>query len=132
LAPAGYWRDAFNEKYFQQYLKYSSYLAPINNEREHAKSAEYKERFGALNRFELVKFQNDSVIYPNESSWFGTYDVGQTVVTKMRDTLVYKNDTVGLKELDEQDKLYFRLVPNADHIQFGDKQILNEFIPFLY
>jgi len=28
--------------------------------------------------------------------------------------------------------MYLREVPNANHIQFGDKQILKEFIPFLF
>jgi|TARA_B110000285_G_C14756191_1_gene437456 hypothetical protein len=50
----------------------------------------------------------------------------------MKDTKVYKEDTIGLKTLDDQGKMYLREVPNADHIQFGDKQILNEFIPFLF
>ena len=87
-------------KFFDQYLKYSSYLAPINNEREHAKSAQYKERFSALNRIELVKFQNDTVIYPKDSTWFGTYNVGNKNITHMRDTKVYKEDLIGLKTLD--------------------------------
>jgi len=101
LAPAAYWRDTYSEKYFDQYLKYSAFLAPINNERQHEKSAQYKERFSALNRLELVKFQNDTIVYPKESEWFGTYNVGNTEITAMKDTKVYKEDTVGLKTLDD-------------------------------
>jgi len=56
LAPAAYWRDCFDEHYFEEYLKYSIYLPYINNEKAHDLSAQYKERFSALNRLELVKF----------------------------------------------------------------------------
>lgn len=133
LAPAGYWRDVASEAYFEEYLQKSTFLAPINNERQHEKSAQYKERFSGLNRLELVRFQNDSVIYPNESVWFGVINVGPTeVVTKMHDTVVYKQNTIGLKELEEADKIYYRLVPGKDHIQFDDHWILTEFIPFLF
>jgi len=68
-----------------------------------------------------VKFQNDTIVYPKESEWFGTYNVGNKEITLMKDTKVYKEDTIGLKTLDEQGKMYLREVPNANHIQFGDK-----------
>jgi len=80
----------------------------------------------------LTKFQNDTVVYPKESEWFGSYDVGNTEITLMEDSIVYKEDTIGLKTLDEQNKLYLREVADADHCHFGHRTILNSFIPFLF
>ena len=36
-------------------------------------------------------FQNDTIVYPKESAWFGTYDVGK-IFKSMKETLVYKDD----------------------------------------
>ena len=69
-------------------------------------------------------FQNDTIVYPKESPWFATYNVGNKQLTNMKDTIVYKNDTIGLRTLVEANKVYMREVPNADHCQFGDQWIL--------
>ena len=50
----------------------------------------------------------------------------------MKDTIIYKNDTIGLKTLDESDRLYLRMVPGKNHLEFSDQWILDEFMPFLF
>jgi hypothetical protein len=50
----------------------------------------------------------------------------------MKDTIIYKNDTIGLRTIDETDRLYLRTVPGKNHLEFSDKWILDEFMPFLY
>ena len=132
LAPGAYWRDTYNEFYFEQYLKYSDFLPLINNERQHEKSQQYKDRFSSLNRLELVKFQNDTTLYPIDTSHFGTINVGSTDVVPMEETEVYKNDTIGLKTMFEAGKVYMREIYNRDHCQFSDLDILEDFLPFLY
>ena len=67
MAPADYWNNP-EPKAHAAYLKYSIYLPYINNEKVHDKSAQYKERFSALNRAQFVLFQNDTVIYPINST----------------------------------------------------------------
>jgi len=42
IAPAAYWRDRTSQSAFDAYKKDSDFLAPINNEIQHAKSAQYK------------------------------------------------------------------------------------------
>ena len=39
FAPASYWRDKSSEQSFEKYKKDSIFLAPLNNEIEHLKSA---------------------------------------------------------------------------------------------
>jgi len=112
-------------------LKDSIYLPYINNEKPHALSAQYKQRFSSLNRVELVKFGADTIIYPSESTHFGSFDLDGKV-HHMKDTDLYKNDTIGLRYLDENDRLYLREVPGKQHLDFDDNVILKEFVPFLY
>lgn len=64
VAPASYWRDKTSQSSFVKYKKDSEFLAPINNEIQHAKSSQYKERFSALNRLILISFTSDTMIYP--------------------------------------------------------------------
>jgi len=53
-------------------------------------------------------------------------------VVLMEDTEIYKNDTMGLRTVHENDRLYLREVPGADHLGFNDQWILDEIMPFLY
>ena len=69
----------------------------------------------SLNRIELVKFQNDTIIYPKETSQFGTINVGSKTVTPMEETEVYKNDTIGLKTMFEAGKVFLHEIYNRDH-----------------
>ena len=56
ISVASYWRDKTSDASFARYKQDSDFLAPINNEIEHAKSAQYKERFSSLNRLFLMDF----------------------------------------------------------------------------
>jgi len=58
LAPAAYWNDP-TPKVYAEMLEKSVYLPYINNLKYHDKYDQYKARFSALNRIELVKFGND-------------------------------------------------------------------------
>ena len=80
---------------------------------------------------ELVKFGNDSMIYPHESTHFQMIDTKGDLLA-INQTEVYLNNTIGLNDLFDSDKVYLRTVENADHLRFGDAWILNEFIPFLF
>ena len=105
IAPAAYWRDRSSKDSVEQYKKNSDFLAPLNNEVEHAKSAQYKERFSALNRLYLMCYTLDSVVYPWESQIFGERRVGDNEIEPMQDTDFYKNDLLGLKTLNEAKKV---------------------------
>ena len=50
----------------------------------------------------------------------------------MNETVVYKNDTIGLKSMFEAGKVYMSEIYNRDHCQFDDTDILEDFLPFLF
>ncbi|CAG2054219.1 unnamed protein product, partial [Timema podura] len=72
LVQAEYWHDPLKE---DEYRQASIFLADINNER--VKNATYKENLLRLNSFVLVKFNNDTIVQPKETEWFGFYKPGQ-------------------------------------------------------
>lgn len=58
---------------------------------------------------------NISVITPWESAHFGFYDQNLTVIP-LRDRPLYTEDVIGLKQLDEENKLELITVPNVIHV----------------
>ena len=80
----------------------------------------------------MVKFENDTVIYPLETAHFGTINYESPELVTMRDTVVYKEDTIGLKKLDEEGKLHLKEILGRDHCQIDVHDILTDFIPFLF
>jgi len=50
----------------------------------------------------------------------------------MTETQIYKDDTIGLKTMNEAGKLSFIEIPNQDHITFTKDDVLTKFLPFLY
>jgi len=127
LAQANYWKDPFH---LDQYLKESLFLADINNERE-IKNETYKENLASLKNLVLVKFTLDGMVQPIESEWFGEYVAGQDKVTlPLASTNLYKEDWIGLKQLDEEKKISF-LAVEGDHLQFSDEWFIQNIVPFL-
>lgn len=85
----------------------------------------------SLQKLVLVKFLNDTMVQPTESSWFGYYSPGQDrEVQTMRQTDLYKLDKLGLKEMDEQRKLVF-LATEGEHLQFTKEWFIENIVPFL-
>lgn len=130
LAPADYWNNPQPDA-FAAMLKYSIWLPYINNMKQHDKYDQYKQRFSALNRAQFVRFQNDTVIYPNDSTQFGTRNADGEMIP-MKDTKIYTEDSFGLKTMDEAGKLSFIEIPGQDHITFTKDDVLTKFLPFLY
>lgn len=64
LVQATYWHDPLNE---DLYKTKSSFLAKINNEKTINK--DYVTRLQSLNKFVMVKFSNDTIVQPRETSW---------------------------------------------------------------
>jgi len=127
VGPAGYFRDPWH---MDEYLSNSVFLRFLNNEAgEDADKARNKERFSALNGVQLILFTEDSMVYPNESEWFGQLDTDENVV-HVTDTDWYKEDYIGLRALDEAGKVdYVSIV--GDHLQFSEDDINNTIVPFL-
>merc|ERR1712142_768510 len=61
-----------------------------------------------LKNFVMVKFLRDSMVQPKESEWFGFYKDGDIHATEtLQESRLYKDDLLGLKEMDQQGKLHF-------------------------
>ena len=64
----------------------------------------------------MFKWNDDRVVHPKESEWFGYYNEYHETIN-LRDSPDYVNDLIGLRTLDEAGKLYF--YSNAgDHMNF--------------
>ncbi|XP_014243319.1 palmitoyl-protein thioesterase 1 [Cimex lectularius] len=112
---AQYWHDPLREK---EYVQGSHFLAEINNERNFNKT--YRKGLTSLKNFVMVKFLNDTMVVPSESSWFGFYTPGQAEnITALRDSRLYKDnkDRLGLRQMDKEGKLKF-LAVEGDHLHF--------------
>lgn len=132
LVQATYWHDPLNE---EGYKKYSTFLADINNER--TLNVDYIQNLRSLEKLVFVKFENDSMVQPVESEWFGFYKTGQAVVIEalqqseiylevcrskifwgVRDRVKWLfQDRLGLQKMDADSKLHFLSTP-GDHLQF--------------
>ncbi|GJQ68262.1 putative palmitoyl-protein thioesterase [Trypoxylus dichotomus] len=75
-------------------------------------------RLLALENFVMVKFENDTMVQPIASEWFGFYKPGQSEeIIPLNKSAIYINDRLGLRRMDSQRKLHFLAVP-GNHLQF--------------
>jgi len=101
---SNYWRDPMR---LELYREKSSFLADLNNELP-VKNATYRLRLGSLSHFVLVYSKADTIIQPQESSWFGFFKPNSTTeVVPLRASELYIDDHIGLKALDQSGRLHF-------------------------
>lgn len=126
VGPSGYYKDKDN---YYNYINYSSFLADLNNERKE-KNSQYKERMLKLEKMMLVMSAKDTIVFPKSSAWFEFYDRRGKEIIPLKESEFYKQDFIGIRELDEQGKLYFVKLTGR-HTIFTDKDIINYFVPLL-
>ena len=126
VGPAGYFRDPYN---YDDYLKGATFLPDLNNEKNRTLSI-IKENYENLEKILLIKFEDDTMIIPKETAWFGFYDKDGETLVKMEDMDFYKNDYIGMRRLNEKGNVIFESFP-GDHLQFNHTQIDNVIIPAL-
>ncbi|KAL8682454.1 MAG: hypothetical protein Q9186_001497 [Xanthomendoza sp. 1 TL-2023] len=122
LVPAQYYRDPED---LEGYLENSNFLADINNERE-ARNATYMENLKTLHRFVMYIFSEDETVVPKESAWFADYNETSDEVTWLKDRKIYKEDWLGLKWLDEKERLEFKIA-EGKHMQLSEKLLSDTF-----
>lgn len=118
VVPAQYYRNTDD---LDMYLNHSNFLADVNNERQE-KNETYKENLAALTNFVMVVFEDDETVIPKESGWFAEVDKDSKNVTKLQERAIYKEDWIGLKELDKKGGLVFETVKGG-HMQLHDKDL---------
>jgi len=111
---AEYFRDPMD---ISDYLESCILMPDLNNEKQ-AKNKQYKINLETLNNLVLFMFENDTVVVPKESEWFGYYADGNiNQMLTMRQLPIYTEDWIGLQELDKASKIQFGKVP-GNHMQF--------------
>jgi len=116
VTPAEYWHDPLDEEI---YKKSSVFLADINNER--IINETYKTNLQQLQNFVMVKFNQDTVVQPIATEWFGFYKENDLKSTyTLQESQLYQEDRLGLRMMDSLEKLHFYAV-DGDHIQFSNK-----------
>ena len=127
LVPAQYYRTV-NESTGEatdDYIESSNFLADINNERTE-KNASYAKKIAALESFVMFVFENDTTVIPPESGWFAEVNGTSGEITPLQERQLYKEDWLGLKELDEKGGMVFRSTP-GDHMQLDEKILVGAF-----
>lgn len=122
VVPAQYFRDP---RELDQYLEHSNFLADINNERE-VKNETYKKNLASLNKFAMFMFADDTVAVPKQSALFAEVDAATGEVTPLQDRKIYKEDWLGLKQLDEAGRLDFETVP-GQHMRLSNEVLRRTF-----
>jgi len=128
---AGYWRDPYQ---LQTYHKRCEFLPDINNEGPE-KNPSYKKNMLSLTNFAMVYSEVDQTVNPRQSSVFGSYAPDDdTKVLALEDLDLYKEDWIGLRELDETGRLHRFGVPcyHGDYYSACYGVALNKYVlPFL-
>lgn len=124
LVQAEFWHDPVHD---QAYQSGSVFLADINNEKKQINST-YRDNLIRLRKLVLVKFENDSMVEPKDSEWFGFYAPGQAKkVIPLQKTKLFTEDRIGLKTLYEAKKLDFLSTP-GDHLRFTKQWFIDNII----
>jgi len=118
LAQANYYRDP---KKLDTYRKQGLFLNDINNEKEgRTPNDGYKTRLNQLKKLALVKALGDTMVWPNDSEWFGFFKDGSTkekFTGKGDDGPWVTEDWYGFKELVSSGKVDYLTTPD-NHLQF--------------
>jgi len=120
LAQANYYRDPKN---LDTYRKQGLFLNDINNEKAGADpNPDYATKLNSVNKIALVKALGDTMVWPNDSEWFGffhdasvkeKYD-GQTTQGPWQ-----TENWFGLKTLEDAGKVEYHTTP-GNHLQFPE------------
>ncbi|KAK9911029.1 hypothetical protein M0R45_034955 [Rubus argutus] len=127
LAPSGYLKIPTD---IAAYLKGCTFLPKLNNELS-SKNSTYKERFASLENLVLIMFEHDTILIPKETSWFGYYPDGAfEPVLSAQETVLYTEDWIGLKTLDEAGKVKFINV-SGNHLSISKSDMKKYVVPYL-
>ncbi|XP_022159494.1 palmitoyl-protein thioesterase 1-like isoform X2 [Momordica charantia] len=79
----------------------------------------------------LPNFENDTILIPKETSWFGFYPDGNfDVVLPPQQTKLYMEDWIGLRSLAESGRVKFIKV-EGEHLRMSTSDIRRYVVPYL-
>lgn len=121
---AGYFRITDNQK---EYINKANFLPILNNEKQ--MNTTIYERFEYLEQLVLIKFLNDTKIFPKESAWFEFVDEQEKVI-ELENSEIYKKNCLSFEQLMIKDKL-FRIAIEGDNCEINKEHIDVHIIPYL-
>lgn len=128
LAPSGYIKIPTS---MPAYMDKCRFLPKLNNEKPNERNTTYKERLTSLQNMVLIMFQDDAVLIPRETSWFGYYPEGAfDPLLPPQQTTLYKEDWIGLKSLEEAGRVRYVSVPGK-HLGLSDGDMKKFVVPYL-
>ncbi|KAL6175849.1 hypothetical protein ACLB2K_052488 [Fragaria x ananassa] len=128
LAPSGYIKlpNAMTD-----YLGRCRFLPKLNNELPDERNSTYKERFSSLENLVLIMFEQDNVLVPRETSWFGYYQDGAfNSIVGPQQTDLYTEDWIGLRTLDEAGRVKYVSV-SGGHLGISKSDMKKHVVPYL-
>jgi len=123
---AGYWR---NPTKLEIYLDKSVYLPYINNEKLHISMEKQKQNIISLSNFVMIWSPNDEIVYPAESGKFSFLDKDMNIIP-IDETDIYKEDTLGLKYLDDEDRMHIYKT-NCSHVDHRNPECFDQLYEIL-
>jgi palmitoyl-protein thioesterase len=130
---AQYFKDPRN---MGPYYAYNDFLQDINADWLEAekRNATYAVNLGSLEGFYLYMFEEDEIVVPRESSWFGLVDEGSgsegRILYVAEQPALWDEDRLGLRSLYQNKRLFFRTVPGG-HMQLRDDWVRGELVAIL-
>ncbi|CAG9332762.1 unnamed protein product [Blepharisma stoltei] len=125
LGPGGYVKDQYQ---YQTYLKKSSFLADLNNER--SINQDYIDLYLSLGYFVQFFFTQDTIVIPKQSEWFGYFKENSEIMQAYNETLDYVNNYLGAQNMDAEGKIIRTLI-EAGHCDLTHEQVNQYLIPYL-
>lgn len=128
LAPSGYIKIPTD---IPAYMEGCKFLPKLNNEYPNEKNSTYKERFSSLKTLVLIMFEQDNVLIPRETAWFGYYPDGAfSPILPPQQTTLYIEDWIGLKTLDDAGRVKFISV-SGKHLGISHSDMQEHVVPYL-
>ena len=125
LSSANYWRVPFDLS--NGYLKKCKYLPQLNNEVEHRDAEFQMENIMSLSNLVLIWSPEDTVLSPPESAIFSVFAENLEVISLFK-TELYKKDLLGLKYLNEQNRLHLYKT-NCSHVEHRNPACYDQLKP---
>jgi len=90
------------------------------------KNATYKRNIEKLENFAMYMFANDTTVVPKETAFFQEVNTTSGELTRLEDRLMYKEDWLGLRTLNDDEKLHIEAV-EGEHMHLSDEILTTVF-----
>ncbi|KAJ3228757.1 Palmitoyl-protein thioesterase 1 [Chytriomyces hyalinus] len=95
---------------------------------ESHRNEQYATSLKSLNKLVLIRFEDEKTVVPAESSWFGFYNDDKSEIVGMEGQLLYLQDWIGVRWLNENGRLD-RLSQPGGHMKIDEAFLNNTIIP---